>query len=301
MAYLCMGLIIIVLALSAYLFFLHLALVNTVKQMEDIELNPERNRQLKAITANPWLEKLLRSINRIYQARQKERIVYQRSENRIRREIENISHDLRTPLTSILGYLDLIEDGATEEEKQEYLSIIRKRARVLQGFIQDFYEISRIEGENYPIQMERIIVQGMLKDAAVAYYHEFEKKRLDVTIELEENPVAILVDKIQFNRILNNLLQNTLKYAEKKFVLKQFQEAGCLVIQFRNDKTRISEEELGHIFERFYTGDQSRTNLSTGLGLTITKLLVDQMKGAIEARFEEDMFVIELRWSLMAE
>jgi len=255
------------------------------------------NRQLKAFTIDKKIEALLKKINDLYGARQQERNVYQRRETQIRREIENISHDLRTPLTSILGYVDLVQDEeTTESERVEYLMIIYKRARVLQGFIQDFYEISRIEGDNYPFLLESIPVQGMLSEAVVAYYHEFEKNNIQVTVELEEKQSFIIADKIQFNRILNNLIQNALKYAQKQFMIKQFTLDGYCILQFKNDKNTITGEDLNVIFERFYTQDQSRNNQSTGLGLTITKVLVEKMKGQIEARLEKDLFVIELRW-----
>lgn len=297
MQYICIGLILIIIFLSACLFFQRRTISLVVQQMKEIEQHPERNRQLKALSTDSKTEELLSRINHIYQARQKERIIYQRSELQIRREIENISHDLRTPLTSILGYLDLIqEEDLAEEEKSEYFDIIGKRARVLQGFIQDFYEISRIEGDHYPILLEVISVQSMIRDTAVAYYHEFENKKLQVSIDLEEKMDYIIADKIQFHRILNNLIQNALKYAEKLFIIKQFTAGGYCILQFKNDKSNITKAELDQIFDRFYTGDQSRTSQSTGLGLTITKLLVEKMKGSIEARLEDDLFIIELRW-----
>jgi signal transduction histidine kinase len=265
--------------------------------MDEIEKNPQSNRQLKNLSTNRRIEEVLNKINLIYQARQKERIIYQRRETQIRQEIENISHDLRTPLTSIMGYVELLQDKETkEEEKEEYLQIISKRARVLQAFIQDFYEISRMEAEDYPLLLDKVSVQHMVGEAAVSYYHEFETKNIHVTIDLEERPCYIIADKIQYNRILNNLIQNALKYAKKQFMIKQYSEKGRCILQFRNDKSNMKEEKLKLVFDRFYTGDQTRSNGSTGLGLTITRILVEKMKGAINARFEEDMFVIELQW-----
>jgi signal transduction histidine kinase len=290
-------LVLIIIILAVQFCFINRALRGASKQMEDIEKHPERNRQLTTFATNRRFEELLNRINRIYQTRQQERIIYQRRETQIRREIENVSHDLRTPLTSIIGYVDLIQDGeSSEADKQEYLNIIHKRARVLQGFIQDFYEISRIEGENYPLLLSRIPVQPMVSEAVVAYYNEFDKRDIKVSVELEEKQCSIIADKIQFNRILNNLIQNALKYADKLFVIRQFTIAGWCVLQFQNDKYNMKEEELKLIFDRFYVGDQTRNEGSTGLGLTITKILVEKMKGSIEARLEENMFVIELRW-----
>ena len=295
--YLCVGLIIVVVLLMARLYLLKRAMKKTMIQMEEIERNPDANRQLKAFSTDSTLEELLKKINDMYQERQKERIKYQERETKIRREIENISHDLRTPLTSIIGYVDLINDEQTlEVERKEYIQIIKKRAKVLQGFIQDFYEISRIEVDSFPLQLEALKVQHSVSEIIVAYYNEFEKKNIQVDVALEEKQCYIIVDKIQFNRILNNLLQNVLKYAQSKFVLNQFTENGLCVIQFINEKNMMRDEDMKLIFDRFYTRDLCRANESTGLGLTISKCLVEKMKGNIEARIEGELFIIELSW-----
>ncbi len=293
----CIVLVVLILFLSARLFFLHRAINSSCDQMEEIENYPRQNRHLKTSFPDKKLEKLLRKINEVYLARQQERVIYQKRETQIRQEIENISHDLRTPLTSILGYVSFLqEDDLKPEERKEYVTIIQKRAKILQGFIQDFYEISRIEADDYPLLLEVIPVQAQLKEALVAYYHEFEQKQLELTAELEERPALIIADKIQFNRILNNLIQNALKYSKKQFTVRQFMAHGCCFIQFINDTGVTSQEELSLIFNRFYTGDQSRGNQSSGLGLTITKLLVEKMKGQIDARMEQDSFIIEIMW-----
>lgn len=299
MQYVCIVLFLLVLLLAVRLYFLRRALFLAAENMEEIEDAPDQNRQLKSRSTDRSLEQLLRRINLLYSERQKERINYQRREQQIRQEIENISHDLRTPLTSILGYLDLIEDEDTSEaEQMEYLGIIRRRAKILQGFIGDFYEISRIEADDYPLQLASIPVQILLKEVVVAYYLEFEKRNITVNISLEDMPCSIIADKLQFERILNNLVQNALKYAENQFTIKQTRTKDSCCIQFINDTANLTEEELSRIFERFYTGDQSRANKSSGLGLTITKLLTEKMKGSIEAKIENNLFVIELCWPL---
>lgn len=297
MLYLSIGLVLVIVLLAAHLFILRHMINETVKQMTEIEEHPERNRQLKMISTNRRIENLLKKINDIYMARQQERIVYQRRETQIRREIENISHDLRTPLTSIIGYVDLIKDEQTKDtEREEYLLIIQKRARVLQGFIQDFYELSRMEGEDYPLLLDVVQVQNSLSEVVVAYYQEFEKKQIHVEIDLEEKPCSIIVDQIQFNRILNNLIQNAIKFTGIQFSIKQFTLEGECIIQFQNDRNQTKETELKLIFDRFYTGDSTRNNQSTGLGLTIAKILVEKMKGSISASLEGDLFTIELRF-----
>lgn len=271
------------------------AIRNVTKQIDEIEKNPESNHQILSPTSNFHFEKLLVKINLVYEARQKERIQYQRRENEIRQEIENISHDLRTPLTSILGYIELIEDNRTNEtQKAEYLEIIRKRARILQGFIQDFYELSRIEAEDYPLLLTAVTLNELLAGAAVSFYHEFEKRNIHVKIDMEEESSTIIADQIQLNRVFNNIIQNALKYSKSEFGIRQYTtEKECRIL-FQNDADEMAKGELVKIFERFYTGDTSRNSQSTGLGLTITKLLVQKMNGRIEADRKEDKFTIEL-------
>lgn len=300
MIYISIILFVIVVLLILRLSFLFRSIKVTVKQMSLIEQLPEENQQIKDIPFDKNLEQLLKKVNELYKARQEERIAYQRREMQIRREIENISHDLRTPLTSIIGYVDLVQnDDLDEKEKEEYLQIIKKRAKVLQGFIQDFYELSRIEGENYPLKLEAVTVQSILAEAAVAYFNEFEKKNIQVNLELMEQKTDLIADRIQLNRIFNNLIQNALKYSTEVFTIKQINGDKECILRFQNDKGNITEKEIELIFDRFYSGDSSRNNHSTGLGLTITRILVEKMKGSISAYLEEELFVIELRFPVL--
>jgi hypothetical protein len=297
MEYVVIFLLVIIILLTASLILLYRSIEKAKKQMIEIERQPDSNNQLKGLTMNRSLEGLFQQINLIYEKRQEERIAYQRREEQIRSDIENISHDLRTPLTSIIGYIDLIRDAETaEEEKDEYLDIIAKRARVLQGFIQDFYELSIIESDDYTFQPEVIEIQPMIKEACVAYYREFTRKGIQVEIDLQDKPCQIIADRNKFHRIINNLVQNALKYAEKSFQIKQYDKDGDCIIELGNDRNQMKEEELKHIFERFYTGDITRNTQSTGLGLSIVKVLVEKMKGSISAKLEDEMFVITLRW-----
>lgn len=297
MVYVCIGFIIISVVLAGKLFLINQTIARANRLMEEIEKNPKANNQLKALTMSRGIEKLFYQVNQIYKKRQEERICYQRREEQIRREIENISHDLRTPLTSIIGFVELILDvDSTEKEKNEYLDIIGKRSRVLQGFIQDFYELSRIESNEFPLQYGVLEVQPIIKEVVVAYYQEFKKKNIQVDIQLEEISCCIFGDKVQFHRIINNLVLNALKYCSKTFMIHQFIKDGECIIEFMNDKNNLKEEELSYLFDRFYCGDTSRNSQSTGLGLPIAKVLTEKMKGAIDAKLVDEMFVISLKW-----
>lgn len=299
MIYVIIMLVFICIYFAIRFLYLNRAIQNTMRQMEQKEEEKDSNRKLKAISPHKNMEALLVKINKLYEYRQQERILYQRRENRIRQEIENVSHDLRTPLTSIIGYVELIQEPNTsEDEKKEYLFIISKRAKVLQGFIEEFYELSRVEGEDYPVVYENIPVKTFLKEVLVSYYQQFERKQIRVEIQLDERSCNIIADKTQFNRVVNNLIQNALKYTESFFILKQYSTKEEGIILFQNDSTELKEEDMKYIFDRFYTGDENRKGQSTGLGLTIAKILVENMKGRINATLKDNIFTVELRWKI---
>ena len=299
MLYIVIGMGLICIYFAVRFLALKQSIRNAAFQMEKIEEQKESNRKLKAITSDKELELLLNRINKLYEFRQEERISYQRREHQLQREVENISHDLRTPLTSIMGYTELIQDpGTSPEEQQEYLNIIYKRAKVLQGFIEDFYELSRFQGENYPLRYEILQVQPVIKEVVVSYYRQFEKKQIQVEIHLEDERCSIIADRVQFNRILNNLIQNALKYTKTSFTLKQYRVQDNCIIRFCNDNTDLTDEDMKHIFDRFYTGDENRSGQSTGLGLTIAKLLVENMKGSIHGELKDGRFTIELSFKI---
>ena len=299
MLYIVIGLGLICIYFAIRFLALKQSIRNAAFQMDKIEEQKESNRKLKAVTSDKDLELLLNRINKLYEFRQEERISYQRREQRLQREVENISHDLRTPLTSIMGYTELIQDpGTSQEERQEYLSIIYKRAKVLQGFIEDFYELSRFQGENYPLRYDILQVQPIIKEVLVSYYRQFEKKQIQVEIHLEDERCSIIADRVQFNRILNNLIQNALKYTKTSFTLIQYSAQENCIIRFCNDNTDLTDEDMKRIFDRFYTGDENRSGQSTGLGLTIAKLLVENMNGSIHGELKDGRFTIELSFKI---
>lgn len=265
---------------------------SAAKQLEEIRQNPEKNRILLFSSYEKNAEKLLASMNAYIFISRKERILYQNREKKLRAQIENISHDLRTPLTSILGYLDLIEKEQLNPEDRESLAVVERKAKALQNLINNFYDLSRLELEDYRLSMEPVNLARLTEETMLQSYHEFERKGLEVSLDIKE--AKILGDPGAFTRIFYNMNQNALRYAVSSYKVSlgwekdksdNFKE--CAVLAFENDCTSLKEEDLEHIFERFYVKDRSRTSESTGLGLTISKLLAEAMGGSVKAELTE--------------
>lgn len=297
-----MELILLVLLITSVYFSTRFLLLSrnidkVVNNFKYVSQNKDTNRKLKLGYPDKKLEKLLNNINRHLEETQEYKIKYIKREEDIRKEIENISHDLRTPLTSIRGYLELINDeNITDKEKKEYVFIIEKRAKVLQNLIQDFYDLSRLENNDYNFNMEMIDVNKELREQILMFYNDFDKKNIEVDIKLEESPVFVNLDKSSIERVLHNLIQNATKYSKSKFWMWLSKIDEYVIIELKNDVSDVNKDDLNLLFNRFYMKDGSRGRGSSGLGLTITKFLVESMNGEIVVELDDELIVFRIKF-----
>ena len=244
---------------------------------------------------NAAAEELLTAVNALLDLREREEGDYRRQEQAIRQQIANVSHDLRTPLTSILGYLQLLEgEGLTAEERREYLSIVQGRARALQSMIVSFYDLSRLEGGEYPLSRELVDLYHVLSQLVAEFYNDFTD--FDMTVELREGLPTVTADPAGVLRVFTNLIRNALEHGRKRMSILLYQEGGEVVSVFANDAPDLTPEDVEHVFDRFFTADKMRTGQSTGLGLAIVKALVERMGHTVSAELEGDLFRVTVRW-----
>lgn len=241
-------------------------------------------------------EALLSEVNGLLQDGEMERSAFRRREQALRRQIANVSHDLRTPLTSILGYLQLLErPDTTEEERREYLSIIEGRAKVLQGLITSFYDLSRLEAGEYPILREQVDLREVIGELLAAFYDELEGS-FSVSVDLPEKLPEVWGDRAAMTRVYANLLRNAMEHGSGTLSISAYREGALVVTQVSNAGATLEKEDLPRVFDRFFTSDKTRSGRNTGLGLAIVKALVDQMEGQVEARLTGEEFSVILTW-----
>jgi len=292
----------VVFASAAILFAaLYLLLRRSVKlaadQIRQIQSSPHTNRQINYHSPDKQLEALLVEVNRLLSAKQADRILHERKEREIRKQIANITHDLRTPLTSMLGYIELLqEDNISAEEAQEYLAIVENRARVLRSLIGGFYDLSRIEAHDYPVILQKIDLQALLKRALADYYPEISAAGFQVVLDLPEGSCPVIADEEIVMRIYMNLLQNVLKHGQRSLYLFQGVKDGQYVTILSNETSTLQETDFPHLFERSFTADRARTEQNTGLGLAVVKGLMQQMGYRVHAEYIAPLFTIYLEW-----
>lgn len=299
MQLLIMILIIIILGVFITLYIWHCKEIkNIAGQLNKIN-SAKTNSKILMTSSNKNLRNLAIEINRTLEEKQKSEIQHNNMELELRRAIANMSHDLRTPLTSILGYIQLMDDdNLTYNERKEYLDIVRRRAESLQILISSFYDLSRLEAGEYKFELKSVKLSNIIYDSIALYYMDFVTRNMEPVIDIEENTSLIIADENAVRRIFSNLIENALKYGDKFVSISLKEYKDYIITTFINDAPNLKEEDINHIFERFFTADTSRGDKSTGLGLAITRELVEQMGHDIYANITDGKINIVIKWRI---
>lgn len=278
---------IILTALTAYCCMRYILLKKAVKEssreLHEISEDLEQNRIVRLPSPHHDMEELLQEINTNLEAIRKTRIRYEEKERTLQKQIENVSHDLRTPLTSILGFLDLIDENSLSDDDRESLDVVKRKARSLKKMIAQFYDLSRLTAGDYPLQPEKVDIGRKLRESTLDSYQELKKKNLEVQLDIPKKPVFALADEDALERIFGNLLQNAGRYAESMLKVRLLDGKESVTVVMENDTVHLDQSEIEALFERFYTADRSRSEGSTGLGLPIAKHLAEEMGGNLSA------------------
>lgn len=202
--------------------------------------------------------------------------------------ITNVSHDLRTPLTSIIGYLRLIEDKQyhSEEDIVKYSHIAYEKAKQMKTLVDDLFEYTKVQQHGAPVNIMTVDLSQLLEQVSASFELEGQKRGIEVSSATQPTPLLVDADPEKLGRVFSNLVANALKYGNGASYIKidARQVGASVVIEVANDGTQIPAASLGHLFERFYRVESSRSKDTggTGLGLAIVKSIVDLHHGEVE-------------------
>jgi signal transduction histidine kinase len=292
-------LIIIILAFlllvsTGMLLLIHYDMKRMTHQLDEIIKNFGTNELVRTNSHSKSIVRFISKINQLIHLFKQDQQLTQRKERELKQEITNISHDLRTPLTSIKGFSELLTDPSlSKEEKQEYVAIIQKKIDNLTMMVDAFYELSQLESSDKPFHMEKLFLNQIVVDAMLIFYEEFEKRELAVEIDEDSLP-PIIADEKAANRILANLIQNALRYAKSKVAITFSEEEEYVRLRVANDVDEFDRTELHRIFDRTFRLDTSRTGGELGLGLHIVQQLINKQEGKVEADVHENEFRIDV-------
>ncbi len=231
----------------------------------------------------------------------KENIEKERAQEEFKTElITNVSHDLRTPLTSLIAYMQLVGDEkTTEENKKKYTAVSIEKAYKLNKLIEDLFEYSKLESGGISLNKREANVVEILEQSIGELFVEAQKRNMNLKKEYEASKVILNVDSSKLGRVFENMLSNAVKYGIEgtDIYVNLIESSEYVTISFKNEVANDGLEDTLKLFERFYRSDKSRNSKvsGSGLGLAISKNIVELHKGEIWAECENDVFKIYLR------
>ena len=252
------------------------------------QLERETNTLLSVSSGDREMRALADALNGQLAQLRAERQRYQHGDLELKEAITNISHDLRTPLTAIVGYLALLEGEEKSETVERYLSQISNRTQVLHQLSEELFAYALLTAPQ-PLHPQRVDLRGLVEEALLSYCGAMEQRGMEPTIQLPEGRVERTLDPTAAGRVLSNIISNALKYSAGDFAVTMTPDG---VITFANSAPDLNPVLVQRLFDRFFTVETARH--STGLGLSIAKLLTQQMEGTLEAKYQEGQLVITL-------
>lgn len=252
------------------------------------------NLRLSTTLPFPELNKLSDGINEILdRSREIERTV-RTGDQQLRETITNLSHDIRTPLTSLDGYFQLLAQSESEEDRRRYIAIIQGRIASLNEMLEELFTYAKLQNENYELSLEQIDLSKCVTDTLFSFYEELNQRGITPDISLCEKRVWIQANGEAVRRVLQNILKNALEHGRSRIRVRLDSAEKRAVFTCANDVSDAGKIDIERVFSRFYKADSARTHTSTGLGLSIAKGLTERMGGQIAARLQEKQFTIEI-------
>ena len=285
---LCAALAVLVLALILRLRLLQSSLDEIGRQLEE-RLGADTNNPIFLSTRDPHARKLAARLNIQLKELRRLRRRYENGDRELKEAVTNVSHDLRTPLTAICGYLELLERGDKTADQARYLALISGRAQAMRRLTEELLRYSVAAGMEDEPDLEPVDLNAAVEEAVAAFYGALVEQGVAPAVSLPETRVVRELDRAALARVLGNLLANALTYSggDLDIVLDT---QGTIVLS--NAAPGLDEVQVGRLFDRFYTVETGRA--STGLGLSIAKALTERLGGSISARYEAGRLAVDL-------
>ena len=290
------SLLIITIILFLICIFLAVKLYVIKQSIKEIEksfskiLRTDTNNIIAISSSDKDIKNLTINLNNNLSELRGQKLQYKNGNQELKKIITNISHDLRTPLTAIKGYVDLIEQEKLSNNQKKYLKVIQKKSNELTELTGQLFEYTKLMDIDVKIKKEECCIDEILEETLVSYYSIFKEQNIIPNISICSTKVYKIVNKISIIRVFENILSNVVKYSNGDLKV-EMQENGT--ITFSNKATSLDETTVQKIFDRYFSVENAKE--STGIGLSIAKQLVELNNGSIKAEYVNGYLIIEIK------
>lgn len=283
--------------ICAILLFLYITLKKECRSLYnqlDYTLKEGSTFTLFTNSSDPMMRNIMKKINKVKNEMLKEQHLHTKQEKEIQDMITNISHDIRTPLTSIQGYLEMMQYSEDIEDRQRYYEIIKHRLDDLEAMLDEFFLYTKLQNSDEIFTLEKQPVYPLVCMVLLNYRDLLIQHDLTPEIICEDEGVTAMIHEESFRRICMNLMINTIRYGSKPFMIHIQSQNDKVQIIFENSIHDLKNIDVEHMFDRFYKGSEARTQKGSGLGLAIVKELSERMQGNVSAQLKKDVLSIQI-------
>lgn len=282
-------LIFICILLTLKIYFIKKSIKEIIMSFDYI-LKTDTNNIITISSTDNYVKKLAINLNKELKELRTQKLQYQNGNQELENIITNISHDLRTPLTAISGYIELLEETLNEKQTK-YIKVIHSKTSELILLTEQLFDFSKSLNSRGEIHKENCCINEILEETIVSYYKAFEEKNIVPNIEICEKKLYKNLDKTMLIRIFENLISNIIRYSDNDCNIK-LQEDGKII--FFNKASKLDITTVKKIFDRYYTVENAKKN--SGVGLSIVRQLVKMNDGNITAKYLKNILYIEIKW-----
>ncbi|MFD1777506.1 sensor histidine kinase [Fredinandcohnia salidurans] len=283
------------LALLLYIYFLKRELRKLKQEIKELPTRSGFGGRLSLDFREKTLMNVIDEWNQLIDTFEEKNRKAKQMEENVKLSIAGLSHDLRTPLTSIKGYVELLHTTTDETKRAHYLKIIEQSVKRLIDMTDQFYDLARIETNQREIELSPILLSNLVEEIFLSFYEQLEEKNIELQFPEQINDRQIIADKLMLIRVIQNIVQNILRYAKSKVIISYRNEGNYLILSVNNDIKPDSKVAIEKVFTRFYTEVTSRTNTeASGLGLYLSKKLIEKMNGKMEAELNANWFILKI-------
>lgn len=272
------------------------AQLRDINEQLDFLCEKDTNMLLLTDTNMADIGRLKERINRFLEQWHRQREAAAKKEQMISDTYTNLSHDIRTPLTSLDGYFQLLKDETDKSAQEHYIDIIQERITSLKDMLEELFMFTKLKNDSFKLELSNCCVSRLLKQTVFSYYEEWKKQGIEPSLDICEDTIFITANAQALRRVLQNVIKNALVHGQNSICIQMKQKNKMVHFLVLNDVKNPDDIDVDKVFERFYKADEARSISSSGLGLSIAKELVERMGGSIEARLEGARFVVEIQF-----
>lgn len=277
-------------------------IVSICRQLQFLE-NDMTNHKVRTDLKSKEILQLAELINDMCENHNKKEVILLNKDKRLKETLTSVSHDIRTPLTSLKGYFELLMSEEDMDKKLQYAGVMSERMDNLSDLLDELFTYTKLQNQDYQMEMSEQDMTKLTLETIFSFYEIFKEKGYEPSLDIDEKSYIVMCNDVAVKRVISNVIKNALVHGMGDIKLSYKMEErnnDRKVIKFTCENTIPHPEnmDITQVFDRFYKADRARKEKSTGLGLAIAKEMVERMGGKIEAKLVGDIFKIVIYWKL---